>query len=146
MSARSSPTRGFTGAIHALVVGVGISLVAGNAAACSCREKSREVLFRSAEAVFFARVTETRLVDTHVEARFEVIESFKQGRRKIDTVIDPVCAIGNCSICLIAGHDYIFFVNDRGYVGMCTGSSGVNQNSRELPKVLDELRGYGARR
>ena len=134
---------------------------------CTCEEHDPQVLFKNADGVFLARVTDTKLLDKQslspmggtqsftagpesadtVEAKFLVLEYFKKPVREIREVHDLPYGIGNCSIPLMSGLQYVFFTSGGtgkwNYVGMCTGSSPVNPQSKDYSALLDKLRGYG---
>ncbi len=127
--------------------------------ACSCKGMDIETLFKNADAVFLAEVTDTKLkklklsenrdeLDDVIEAKFTVIEHFKKTSYKVDVVHDLSFGFGNCSIGLISGMEYIFFVlkgegEFNNYVGMCTGSVSVNIHARDFDKALDKYRNLG---
>jgi hypothetical protein len=104
--------------------------------ACSCRERDKAVLFSKAEHVFFAEVTDTKLVklkldtsDTEkvdiIEAKFVVLEVFKGDPNKISVVRDLSFGFGNCSIGLMSGMEYIFFVTK--------GEPPLTSSCRKIP-------------
>jgi hypothetical protein len=159
--------------IFVMVIGVLIVAIIGTSLACTCEERNQKSLFEKADWVFLAEITSTRLVKNAtddqpetaldgagsftlgpesadiVEASFTVIEYFKKGSTPIDVVRDLPFGFGNCSIGFMSGTKYIFFVHIgqgalKNYVGMCTGSMGVNVHAKEFPKLLEELRKYGA--
>jgi hypothetical protein len=139
---------------------------------CTCAERDDETLFGSADTVFMAKVTNTRLVKYAdmaeskvpslnmksgtfgpeaadiVEAEFTVTEVFKKGSGQVELVRDLPFGFGNCSIGLMSGMTYIFFIqnqNDgiKNYVGMCTGSRPINIGWNGLNEFLGKLRSYG---
>ena len=154
------------------VVGILIcAMSSGKSLACTCEENDKKILFEKAEWVFLAEVTSTRLnkgaIASHpettmegaqtytlgqeagdiVEATFTVIEVFKKGSSPIEVVRDLSYGFGNCSIPLMSGMEYIFFVHKgqgalENYVGMCTGSGAVNVEANEFPEELQMLRNY----
>ena len=117
------------------------------------------VLFSKAEHVFLAEVTDTKLVKLEldksdsekvdiIEAKFAVLEVFKGDPNKLTVVRDLSFGFGNCSIGLMSGMEYIFFVTKgepqlTNYVGMCTGSRTVNTGYKNFDKLLDEYRNLG---
>ena len=120
--------------------------------ACSCRGATDITSrFIRAQDVVIAEVTNTKLIKTvhkehdfeYIVANIEVIEDLKRSPndRPLTKVIDLVPESGNCSIALVSGMEYVFFVdnyhyedeeNEMGwikqdhYVGRCTGSRAIN--------------------
>ena len=156
-----------------LVIGALFGAMTGTSLACTCGEQDQKVLFEKADWVFLAEITSTRLIKNAtadqpgttlsgaesstrgpesadvVEASFTVIEYFKKGSTPIDAVRDLPLGFGNCSIGLMSGMEYIFFVRKgqgalKNYVGMCTGSRPVNVGYDGFPEVLQGLREFGA--
>lgn len=118
---------------------------------------STEYFFKAAKSAFVAHVTKTEEKFMHnpqkpyeqnayLEATFEVIEVLKGTPPASGIVHDLVLDIGNCSIGLTAGQNYLFMpgenmtsdkqqLSDNGfsehnYVGLPTGS-------RMLPYLMD---------
>ncbi len=137
-----------------------------NSFACSCGEstdiKSR---FKRAYSVILAEVTRTKLVKTsynghdveYIVADIDVMDTYKKSAKPITQVIDLVPDIGNCSIILVSGMEYIFFVDNgiedqsqeigddkrlgsNNYVGRCTGSHHVNIYHKDFEKEAKELK------
>lgn len=153
----------------------GIFSVAGMAQqtlACSCSgDMDTLTHFTHAKAVIIAEVIDTHLIRTvhkehdldYILADIQVIESFKQQKdgeaadTKISQVIDLVPDAGNCSIALVSGLEYVFFIDNHhnkdeeseegsisqdNYVGRCTGSHRVNVysiNFQEEHALLKKL-------
>jgi len=124
---------------------------------CSCVKRDEQQLYADAEAVFLAEVTDTHLKRAGtskgppgdvVEARVDILEYFKKPGYDIETVRDAPFGIGNCSIGLMSGVKYIFFVaagtgEPANYVGMCTGSRAVNVHYKDFDRILEKMRSYG---
>ncbi|MFK8067538.1 MAG: hypothetical protein AB8D52_04765 [Gammaproteobacteria bacterium] len=127
--------------------------------ACSCKETEQKLLFNDADAVFLAEVTDTKLkkvklskhrdeLDDIIEAKFTVIEVLKKSTYEVDIVRDLSFGVGNCSIGLISGMEYIFFVKKgedllTNYIGMCTGSRPVNMHAKDFEAELEKIRDIG---
>ena len=106
---------------------------------------------------FRARVVETKIVQFRnpdnlsevgevVEAKFEVKEVFKGEPPRSGIVRDIPYGIGNCSLGLLAGVEYVFFPGENDSVLLLSGSFGfMNPNGAEIKKRLDELRNWGKR-
>jgi len=135
--------------------------------ACSCRgETDLKSRFIRAQDVVIAEVMDTKLVKTvhkehdleYIVADIQVIKNFKQDEDNglpPAQVIDLVPETGNCSIALISGMEYVFFVDDKhyqdeeseigwlkqdNYVGRCTGSHIANIYSVDFKAELAELK------
>ena len=122
--------------------------------ACSTRgdPPTDEQLFKKASSVFVAHVLRTEeksiRVETKnpylvVEAEFRVVEILKGQPPSDGKVRDLVFGPGNCSLGLLAGLDYLFFIQDDQYnfVLWPTGSRPfININGTESVKLLQDLR------
>ena len=146
------------------------SLTHAHACSCAISVTDRPQLFSNAQAIFIAEVTDTKLVKTvhkehdleYIIADIKILETFKNdsensnGNNAAPTqVIDLVPESGNCSIALISGLEYVFFVDghhnedeetEKGsikqdnYVGRCTGSHIINIYSVHFEEEHEELR------
>ncbi|WP_341915000.1 hypothetical protein [Ferrovibrio terrae] len=116
-------------------------------------EPTDEDLFREASAVFVARVYKTEEAIDNVGPRNSpvpiVIGTFRpgeifKGRPPADnTVRDFTPGPGNCGLMLMAGVDYLFFLQEqtRNYVPWPHGSRGFfNINATEPQKLFEKLR------
>lgn len=134
--------------------------------ACTCRGATDlQSQFIRAQDVVIAEVINTELIKTvhkehdleYIVASIEVIEDLKRHPDNTDLtkVIDLVPEIGNCSIALISGMEYVFFVDDHHYedeesemgwikqdhyVGRCTGSRMINIYSVNFDEEHAQLR------
>lgn len=132
--------------------------------ACSCDELTDQQLIDNSQAVYLAKVTETKLIKNNdsiendsmqsatfgpesiemIEAKFEIIEKFKEQKSEVKIVHDLPFAPGNCSIGLMSGQYYLFYISTESkninYVGMCTGSQMVNMQYRGLEAQLKKVR------
>lgn len=126
--------------------------------ACSSTIKlADEELFVKAQSVFRARVIETKVVKFSnpenlseiaevIEAKFEVKEIYKGEPPRSGIVRDVPYGIGNCSLGLLAGIEYVFFPGDHDLILIYTGSFGpINSDGNEVKLRLDELRKLGKR-
>lgn len=137
--------------------------------ACSCLgPNDTSSLFNDADAVILAEVQKTHVVKTayddhdveYIVATIDILETFKESTTKVQKVIDLVPNIGNCSIGLMSGVEYLFFVHNtnddhgketlnerttetQNYVGQCTGSHPVNMYHKNFKKKSNELRQLG---
>ncbi len=127
------------------------------AEACSSLTKyTDEALFRKAKSVFRARVVETKIVQFRnpdklsevgevVEAKFEVKEVFKGEPPRSGVVRDIPYGIGNCSLGLLAGVEYVFFPEEHELVSFGGSFGLINPDGTEMKSRLDELRNLGNR-
>lgn len=137
-----------------------------SAEACSCRGAIDITShFIRAQYVVIAEVTDTKLVKTihkehdleYIVADIKTIEALKkpEGASVLGKVMDLVPENGNCSIGLISGMEYVFFVDSchhedeesetgwikpDNYVGRCTGSHRINFYSIKFDKEHMKLR------
>jgi hypothetical protein len=130
--------------------------------ACSCAGESELLLFRQAHAVGLVKVTETKLlldVDSRpwefqfepssltqsqlVEAKFRVIEIFKNPKHFPESIQADSPGIGNCSPNLTAGAYYIIFYSFGQRLSICDGSTNINPSYRGFPKTLAKFRRWG---
>ena len=132
-----------------------------NAFACSCdRTATDESRFNEADTVLLAEVTNTRLVKTSyegeeleiVEADFKAIEIFKEGAETTNFVRGLSFGFGNCSVGLMSGMEYIFYISTENeeygeefnyFVNMCDGSTAVNIHRNNFEEELEKLRNFG---
>ncbi len=129
---------------------------------------SAEDFYKTAKTAFIAHVTKTEekfIVDPerskernrYIEATFEVIEVLKGKPPESGTVHDLVLGIGNCSIGLVAGLDYLFMPDENtknerekmskygvtayNYVGLPTGSRMLPSiEHKKTIELLNKLR------
>src|SRR5579872_1475027 len=151
-----------TGRSRTLALRLAAAIIAATVAAtpvlaCSSDPKAPEpttaALFKDAKLVFFARMvrTEERAEpDNHgwpvVEGRYRILETFKGRPDPNGVVLDPAFGAGNCALGLLAGSDYVFFVNEAGDVVSPTGSRMVlNRAAAPVKQLLAELRGLSQR-
>lgn len=130
--------------------------------------ESAEDFFKTAQTAFIAHVVKTEekfIADSekskernqYLEATFEVIEVLKGTPPESGTVHDLVPGIGNCSIGLIAGLDYLFMPDENtkdekermseygvaayNYVGLPTGSKMLPSLEHKITiELLNRLR------
>jgi hypothetical protein len=137
------------------VVGAALLGNASSARACSYEPRSDKQLFAKASTVFVARVVRTEEAmgpsplgdkpEPLVEATFRVVETLK-GRPPGDGKVKSLrWSNGNCSVLLVAGHDYLFFLHDDNYVLLGLGSrpivlEGVESVTAETKTLLQRLR------
>jgi hypothetical protein len=133
----------------AATVGLLISGQVPLAIACSIAgpPPTDEELFRKASSVFVARVVRTEesswkfghVTEPIVEGDFQVIEVLKGQPPTDGKVRDLTFGPGNCSLGLLAGMDYLFFIepNRHNFVLWPTGSRMIF--NRQLPEVVEFL-------
>jgi len=150
-----------SGALIIIVSAIAL-LILGHSLAwgCSCVQRDEKQRYDDAEAVFLAEITDTHLrragtamasLGDVIEAKITVLEYFKKPAYEIATVSDLSFGFGNCSIGLMSGMTYIFYVAPSkiglgglvNYVGMCTGSQAVNPHYKDFDKILARMRSYG---
>ena len=120
---------------------------------CSVLEPiSDETHFGKATAVFLARVvrTEARAKPERwgsqdvlvVEGTYKLVEVFKGQPKDEDIVLDLVFGPGNCSLGLMAGLHYLFFIyGDDRFVLWPRGSRGyVNLEGTKVKPELEKFR------
>lgn len=126
--------------------------------ACSSHSKpTDEDLFVQARSVFRARILEAKVakftnpenlseVTEVIEAKFEVKEVYKGEPPNSGVVRDLPYGIGNCSLGLVAGVEYVFFTGEYDLVWIPSGSFGLlNLDGNGMKPRLDELRLLGKR-
>ena len=141
--------------MFAAVIGLAISGPISSAIGCSTLgpPPSDEDLFRKASTVFVARVvrTEEKQVvwkgaknpESIVEGDFQVVEILKGQPPAGGKVRDLTFGPGNCSLGLLAGMDYLFFIqpDQENLVLWPTGSRMIiNRQGTEVVKLLELLR------
>ena len=135
-----------------IVIILTLLLLPAVALPCSFKEKTDEEKFNSAKAVFHAKIVETKLgnlknpdnskesIET-VEGKFIVKEKFKGEPPVSGYAKDFVFGPGNCSLGLITGMEYVFYVSDDDFVLLPTGSFGFfNDEGTAVRPKLDKLR------
>lgn len=137
-----------------LVTVLFLQCTASSAIACSIlgEPPTERQLFEKATSVFVAHVFRTEEKQSPVgpnkasipivEGDFRIIETLKGTPPSDGKVRDVVFGPGNCSLGLMAGLDYLFFVNDsQEFVSWPTGSRPfINIEGTEPKKLLENLR------
>ena len=122
-------------------------LCAVRAEACSIRDlATEEEKFAQAKEVFLARVV--RVEETGkterigggevktVQGTYKLVEAFKGEPKDGDTVLDFVFSPGNCSLGIMAGLYYVFFVQpENRLVLWVNGSRGYINLDGSVPKA-----------
>ena len=122
-------------------------LAAARAEACSIRDlATEEEKFARAKDVFLARVV--RVEETGkaerigggevktVQATYKLVEVFKGDPRDGDTVLDFVFTPGNCSLGIMPGLYYVFFIQpENRLVLWVSGSRGYINLDGSVPKA-----------
>ena len=123
------------------------SLVAARAEACSIRDLATEdEKFARAKEVFLARIV--RVEETGkaerigggevktVQATYKLMEVFKGAPKDGDTVLDFVFTPGNCSLGIMPGLYYVFFIlPENRLVLWVNGSRGYINLDGSTPKA-----------
>lgn len=131
-------------------------LLRGSVSAYSVPEdlKTVEQQFRKASEVFLARIVSTKEMvcrDSRfpgdipvVEGRYQLKEIFKGNPSAEAPVRDFVFGFGNCSLGLLAGLHYVFFVyDDHRFVLLPNGIAAiVNLDSANVQEYLAQLRTF----
>jgi hypothetical protein len=129
--------------------------------ACSIRDlATEEEKFAQAKEVFLARVVRVeesskpeRIGSTEIKAvqgTYKLVEVFKVEPKDNDTVVDFVFNPGNCSLGIMAGLHYVFFIRPENRLVLWVyGSRGYMNLDGSTPKKdlarLRELGGKAAR-
>ena len=122
-------------------------LAAARADACSIRDLStEEEKFARAKDVFLARIV--RVEETGkaermaggevktVQATYKLLEVFKGDPKDGDTVLDFVFTPGNCSLGIMPGLYYVFFIQpENRLVLWVNGSRGYINPDGSVPKA-----------
>jgi hypothetical protein len=150
---------------YAILIAGSLSLVlAMPAMACSSLKPfpTEDQLFASSSAVFLAhlqRVEEVGSVtpntehgagngDKIVEGTFRLLETIK-GQPPADNKIKSLAyGTGNCSLPLLAGNDYLFFLESDNFVLLWHGGAEalINIESAPTREMLDKLRNLARQR
>jgi hypothetical protein len=143
-----------------------ISLLSTPTAACQFddHDASPEKFFDLAATVFTAHITKTTEIDlptsqeyaatTAIESEFKIVEVFKGTPPANQKVHDLVFGFGNCSTPLLAGTDYLFFLQSSekenmpkwwNYVGLPTGSRMIYPiESKKITELLEKIRNHAS--
>ena len=136
------------------IFGIAILSLAQSAMACQWKQRPTEEIVAGAKSIFRARVTEVKLLEPRppaldrypkvfeaVEARYDVLETFKGEPPSAGIVRDFMFAPGNCSLGLFPGWEYIFIPDSDGMVPLPTGSFGYfNREAKAVKPRIDEIR------
>src|SRR5262245_22220737 len=156
---RRTDLRGKTAMLHNLCLWVVVILASiHTASACSPvdRDPTTEQLFAKATTVFVAHIVhteESQIVflgntESVIEATFRTIEVLKGRPPEDGKVRSLVYGPGNCTIPILAGWDFVFFLRQdasiddhHNLVWWPTGSFGTfNLEGTEPKRILQELR------
>jgi len=148
-------------AMRATFLAILVAASALRAEACSIRDlATEEEKFAQAKEVFLARIVrieETakpeRLGNTDIKAvqgTYKLVEVFKGEPKDSDTVVDFVFNPGNCSLGIMAGLHYVFFIRPENRLVLWVyGSRGYMNLDGSVPRKdlarLRELGGKAAR-
>jgi hypothetical protein len=119
-----------------LVSLVAFACTGANAIACSSKHPPTDAeLFERADEVFIAKITATKLARfgrdvcddveecEYVRGDYELVDSFKGKPHRRGYVSDVVLGPGNCSLGLVAGWYYVFYVTDEYRMVLTPGGS-----------------------
>jgi hypothetical protein len=131
-------------------------MAASNGYPCSrmpgAPEPTPEELFAQAATVFVAHVIKVQEMtasdmDKHktgtVQATFRAIEILKGSPPSGSYVVSDMYSYGNCTLPLLAGADYIFFMkDDNDHINSLDGSAGpiLNIHATQVQSSLERLR------
>jgi hypothetical protein len=134
--------------MRAAILAIALALLsAPDAAACSMQEKTtEEQKFAMAKEVFLARIVRVeesakpeRIGNTEIKTvtgTYKLLEVFKGEPRDGDPVTDFVFTPGNCSLGIMAGLFYVFFIRpDNRLVLWVNGSRGYINLEGSVPKA-----------
>lgn len=127
------------------------------ASACSFAPQSDRQHFDNARTIFHARIIATSLMPlkdsestqpltvtdgtTVVKGQYQLIEIFKGTPSPQGSVQSLPFLPGSCSVPLIAGWEYVFYLGDNNYVDITGGSFGFFNPAGKQTKVrLQEIR------
>jgi hypothetical protein len=109
-----------------------------------------EELFAQAATVFVAHVIKVQEMtgsdlEKHktVQATFRAIEKLKGSPPSSSYVLSDMYSYGNCTLPLLAGADYIFFMkDDNDHINSLEGSAGpiLNLHATQVQGLLEKLR------
>ena len=123
-----------------------------SAHACSCVKRSEEQQFREARVVVVGVVRETRFISDkrvfgggYIRAIVDVRETLKGKVNSRLQVIDQLPENGMCSSFLLAGMEFVLFVDNRREVGMCSGTRQLGGTIHDRPEKLRRLQELKAR-
>ncbi len=136
-----------TGKMVARSLVVAAAMLVGSAAwACSCVPRTDEQKFRDAKTVVVGVVVETRYIEDekvfgggYIKAKVRVSEVVKGKAVRSIAVQDQVGETGMCSSFLLAGAEYVLFIDDRQEVGLCSGTRRFGATIYDRPEKLMEL-------
>ena len=131
-------------------------IAASNGYSCSrmpgTPQSTPEELFAQAATVFVAHVIKVQEMtasdtDKHetgtVQATFRAIETLKGSPPSSSYVLSDMYSYGNCTLPLLAGADYIFFMkDDNDHINSLEGSAGpiLNLHATQVQSSLEKLR------
>jgi hypothetical protein len=131
-------------------------IAASNGYSCSrmpgTPQPTPEELFAQAATVFVAHVIKVQEMtasdtDKHetgtVQATFRAIETLKGSPPSSSYVLSDMYSYGNCTLPLLAGADYIFFMkHDNDHINSLEGSAGpiLNLHATQVQSSLEKLR------
>jgi hypothetical protein len=131
-------------------------IAASNGYSCSrmpgTPQPTPEELFAQAATVFVAHVIKVQEMtasdtDKHetgtVQATFRAIETLKGSPPSSSYVLSDMYSYGNCTLPLLAGADYIFFMkDDNDHINTLEGSAGpiLNIHATQVQSSLERLR------
>jgi hypothetical protein len=116
-------------------------------------------LFEKAREVFVARIVETKLstvgdsecesdpsepdLCTYVSGTYELVKALKGTPSSHGHVADAIMAIGNCSLGLLAGWYYVFYLGEGDALVLHPGGSfalgaSFDKREQEFVRVLEE--------
>jgi len=132
-----------------------------NALACDFDEQPKEYYFEKAKAVVRAKLVKVELVSANemserlklsgkekdeitkfefVKGTYKPIEVFKGDVGETGEVYEIVTGPGNCSVALMVGLEYVFFINDKGFISIADSEAIINPEAPNARELLGKLR------
>jgi hypothetical protein len=121
-----------------------------SALACSCIKMTEEQQFSFASDVFIGRVIESKWIehsstkadwwpDGRVEIKVQILERFKGSKSGVTTVLSDVYEGSNCTVPLMAGVQYVFFLWQSSPVTWCHGTRTFSFTIYDRQERLNEI-------
>jgi hypothetical protein len=123
-----------------------------SASACSCVKMTEEQKYSSASDVFVGRVIESKWIehsntkenwwpDGRVEIKVQILERFKGAKSGVIAVYSDVYENSNCTVPLLAGVQYVFFLRQDSPITWCGGTHAfsftIYDRNESINKILE---------
>ena len=130
----------------AVAAGIVAALLYSPAAeSCSCAY-TFEHSVQSANSIVLAKIGSTKYRASEspfaeIEAHYTVIEVIKGASAPVsDTVTEPLHGLGSCAIPLMAGLDFVLFMDPSRIVSSCNGSFAYSERDGKAVALLQRRR------